>query len=156
MGYSRAIRHACAVAAVVGLASPAAADLTKTDKVVGDWHIYSEVDPMTDQLRCAAFYQDGTTTHLSPKGLHLNFRGRGAWQRYRYRIGEGRPILGMPANAYADPFFITIKGRDFRKAIEAGRIRVEVTTYTSGVFDEDIDLTEAAAAIDAMAAMGCQ
>jgi hypothetical protein len=62
----------------------------------------------------------------------------------------------MPANAYADPFFITIKGRAFRKAVEAGRIRVEVTTYTSGVFDEDIDLTGAAAALGAMTAMGCR
>lgn len=155
MGYSRALCYASAVAAAFGLAVPASAQLTKTDTIVGDWHVYTSIDNMTDRLSCAAFYKDEAIIQLSPGSLYIEYGGRGGWRFYKYRFGEGKPITGSIRRTSLRTY-ITFEGRDLEKAIEAGRLRVQTLTLIAGVIDEDIDLKDAQAVSDAMAGMGCQ
>lgn len=155
MGYSCAFRYASALAAIVGLTVPASAELTKTDTVVGDWHVYSTVDNMTDRLSCAAFYKNDAFIQLSPGSLYIDYGGRGGWSFYKYRFGEGKPKIGTLRNSTGRTY-ITFAGSDLKKAIEAGRLRVQTLTLIRGVIDEDIDMKDAQTVSDAMAGMGCK
>lgn len=146
----------CAGAAAL-LAAPASADLKLSGEPVGDWYIYSEADAMTDELSCVAYYKDGKFIQLTDDSLAVAYRGRGGIKGYQLRFDEGAPTsMQLPSRSEERIGALILRGKTFDQVLAANRLRVQGVTVLNSIENDDIDLTDANAAIGQMQTMSCK
>lgn len=118
----------------------------------GNWIVRTEVDPMTDEKTCVAFYKPNKYVQAGRDTLYVSYKGRGGLKSYVTRFDD-QPAdkMALPNDAEKSMDLIVLK-EAFDKAYSGARLRVQTLTILDTLVNEDIDLTGLRGAVDKMRA----
>lgn len=137
----------------VALASPAAAQgLGEGVFREGDWRVYRSVDSFTDEVRCTGTYGDGSWIQLASDAdqLFVSLRGRGGLRGVTFRYGNAAPEdLRLPTDMEESLDVVIVSGSALTRAVNSGRLRLQILTILDTLVMEDIRLDAASGFVEA-------
>lgn len=127
---------------------------------VGKWTIEVETDPMTDAKDCTAYYDLGPkyAFQLTKGTFGISYKGRGGIQAYRLRFDEDAASeLTIPSDIEKRISAVVIERTDgrFSRLLKAKRLRVQGSTFVSGILNDDIDLSDLPAVMATLEGVRC-
>ena len=148
----------CFAAAAIALTVPAvAADgFGKNVGEAGSWSIYSEANPMTDEVQCTALFEDRANIQYSGNSFAISLRGRGGLSAYTVRIDNNAALpLQLASKTEKDIQAVYLEGAELERIEAANRLRIEIMTVIRGIVYEDIDLSGLAEVRNVFSQQGC-
>ncbi len=147
------MRRVLGVVLGVALASPAAAQgLGEEVFREGDWRVYRSVDSFTDEVHCTGTYGDGSWIQLASDAdqLFVSLRGRGGLRGVTFRYGNAAPEdLRLPTDREESLDVVIVSGSALTRAVNSGRLRLQILTILDTLVMEDIRLDAASGFVEA-------
>lgn len=106
----------------------------------GNWKVLRSTDVMTDATTCTGIYKENYSIQLVENRLFVSVRG--GLQSITLRFGDAPANpLRLPEKMEKDVGMVIISGTDFYELTKTNRLRLQVLTLVSGIFNEDLDIS---------------
>lgn len=151
-------RVAFAAAVTVAFCVPAAAGLAPVGKPIGKWAIFGEADPMTDEMRCVAYYGGEKFVQVTKTSFAVGYGGRGGLKGYTLRFDNDPPLsMELPSRIEqrVSAFLIEDSDPRYARLLSAKRVRIQALTVLSSVENDDVDLTDIQAVLAKLKGPDC-
>ena len=123
----------------------------------GKWSVRAYKDSIADRVVCTGLYETRFDIQLTAENFYISLRGRGGIRSYKLRFDDNPAEgLALPDSVERDVSILRITGSSFSQLLSARRVRVQILTLTSGIVDEDIDLTDLPSAHEVIMGPKCQ
>ena len=122
---------------------PAAAQGLDAGKTItltaGQWSVERSADKMTDAINCVGFHKARRGIQLSADTMFVTVKG--GIQSVTIRTDETPPSpMRLALDLEKSINSVLLRGSEFASVTKSDRLRIQVLTLVSGVFNEDIDI----------------
>src|SRR5262249_49583854 len=131
--------------------------ITPIPAAIGNWRIEKDVDPMTDNVSCTAYYHQDSQIQLNDQGFYISFRGRGGVRGITLRFDE-QPARALRLATDIERRIGTVNftRAEFNELQSSKRLRVQVMTILDQIYRDDIDLSGHLDALEVLRSPQCK